>query len=316
MRRRRPVLLAVLWTFPPRPRRVGSTHQTRTIVPRYHHECTSNKPLHIIYLGPRVHRAGRNRVPAAPPHRTAMAPRILYYNDSRHPLIYMYEPPITRRQWEQCVDELLGTPVDCLVFNLGTGQGMLHDTQGSGEIWGENVEDGTHPSTGAGEWTHVIFRRAHQNMAHLLESGLDPLAVVAERCHEHGLLLYPSLMMSDNADDGDVRCSTWVSRVHCLPPLPAAMATHPELCACSGSPTATSRSAQAPSRYLTATPTSRPAASTLSTRRCEKSGSRSCWTSSNGTPSTALSSTSAPAPTRTSQLTSSTRATWRRGDRC
>ena len=26
----------------------------------------------------------------------------------------------------------------------------------------ENVEAGTHPGTGAGEWTHVIFRRAHQ----------------------------------------------------------------------------------------------------------------------------------------------------------
>ena len=56
-------------------------------------------------------------------------PRIMFYHDGRHPLIYMYEPPITRRQWEQCVDELLGTPVDCLVFNLGTGQSDVRRNQ-------------------------------------------------------------------------------------------------------------------------------------------------------------------------------------------
>ena len=38
-------------------------------------------------------------------------PSLLFYHDGRHPLIYMYEPPITLDQYQQAVDELLGTPV-------------------------------------------------------------------------------------------------------------------------------------------------------------------------------------------------------------
>ena len=36
------------------------------------------------------------------------APTTYFYHDGRHTLIYMYEPPITRQQFEQAVDELLG----------------------------------------------------------------------------------------------------------------------------------------------------------------------------------------------------------------
>ena len=46
-------------------------------------------------------------------------PRIMFENDSRHTLIYMYEPPIQREEYEGAVDEVLGTPVEALVFNLG-----------------------------------------------------------------------------------------------------------------------------------------------------------------------------------------------------
>jgi hypothetical protein len=38
-------------------------------------------------------------------------PAIYFYHDGRHPLIYMYEPPITVPQYQAAVDELLGTPV-------------------------------------------------------------------------------------------------------------------------------------------------------------------------------------------------------------
>ena len=84
----------------------------------------------------------------------ANPPVILFENDGRHPLIYMYEPPIQVEEYQSAVDELAGTPVDVLVFCLGDGRTMLHDTQ-VGELWGHNVE----------QWPHLIFRRAHQNAA-------------------------------------------------------------------------------------------------------------------------------------------------------
>jgi hypothetical protein len=135
------------------------------------------------------------------------APTTYFYHDGRHTLIYMYEPPITRQQFESCVDELLGTTVDVLSFCLGDGRTMLHGTQ-VGELWGANVEDGSHPAIGGAGWDHAIFRRAHQNAAHLLAEGLDPLQVVIERAHQRGLRLYPCLLAQQPPDTG-VRCSTW-----------------------------------------------------------------------------------------------------------
>ena len=87
-------------------------------------------------------------------------PRIMFYHDGRHPLIYMYEPPMQKEEYEAAVDELVGTPVDALMFCLGDGRTVLHDTK-VGELWGHNVE----------KWPHSIFRRAHQNAKHLIESG-------------------------------------------------------------------------------------------------------------------------------------------------
>ena len=61
-------------------------------------------------------------------------PRIMFENDSRHTLIYMYEPPITVEDHRQAVDELLGTPVEALLFNLGYGNAFLHATE-AGDRW-------------------------------------------------------------------------------------------------------------------------------------------------------------------------------------
>ena len=164
----------------------------------------------------------------------AEKPQIYFYHDGRHPLIYMYgppvlcvassarpvptplsntllcfryEPPITQEQYEHAVDELLGTPVQVLNFCLGDGRTMLHDTQ-VGELWGANVEDGSHPAIGDDGWSHAIFRRAHQNAKALIDDGLDPLSVVVERAHARGMKLYPVLLVQQGSDDG-VRCSTF-----------------------------------------------------------------------------------------------------------
>ena len=125
-------------------------------------------------------------------------PNLLFYHDGRHPLIYMYEPPMQKEQYEAAVDELAGTPVEALMFCLGDGRTVLHDTK-VGELWGHNVE----------KWPHLIFRRAHQNAKHLIDTGNDPLRVVCDRAHEKGLLFYPTLLVQQGTRDRsvDVRSS-------------------------------------------------------------------------------------------------------------
>ena len=127
-------------------------------------------------------------------------PRIMFYHDGRHPLIYMYEPPMQKEEYEAAVDELVGTPVDALMFCLGDGRTVLHDTK-VGELWGHNVE----------KWPHIIFRRAHQNAKHLIESGNDPLRIVCDRAHAKGMLIYPTLLVQQGrgSRDQDVRCSNF-----------------------------------------------------------------------------------------------------------
>ena len=127
-------------------------------------------------------------------------PRIMFYHDGRHPLIYMYEPPMQKEEYEAAVDELVGTPVEALMFCLGDGRTVLHDTK-VGELWGHNVK----------KWPHVIFRRAHQNAKHLIESGNDPLRIVCDRAHAKGMLIYPTLLVQQGRGprEQDVRCSNF-----------------------------------------------------------------------------------------------------------
>ena len=68
-------------------------------------------------------------------------PRIMFTHDSRHPAVYMYEPPMEREEFEAAVDELAGTPVDVLMFGLADGRTFFHDTK-VGEIWGTRCGSG------------------------------------------------------------------------------------------------------------------------------------------------------------------------------
>ena len=139
-------------------------------------------------------------------HGGRKKPRIMFYNDARHPAIYMYEPPMEKEQFEAAVDEVLGTPVEALVFGLGDGRTVLHGTK-VGELWGDPVK----------KWPHLIFRRAHQNAKMMLESGQDPLRIVCDHAHANGLLLYPSLLLNrgrGETREADVRAAnfTWENR--------------------------------------------------------------------------------------------------------
>ena len=111
-------------------------------------------------------------------------PRMMFYTDARHPLVYMYEPSMQREELESVVDELAGTPIEALMFCLGDGRTVQHDTN-VGELWGHNVD----------KWQHLIFRRAYQNVKSLITEGNDPLRVICDRAHAKGILLYPTLLV-------------------------------------------------------------------------------------------------------------------------
>ena len=68
---------------------------------------------------------------------TTELPRLAFYHDGRHPLIYMYEPPMQRAEFEHGVDELVEV---ILPFGARSAQGPLpegtlhlHRTDGHGE---------------------------------------------------------------------------------------------------------------------------------------------------------------------------------------
>ena len=127
-------------------------------------------------------------------------PRIMYYHDGRHPLIYIYEPPMQKEEYEQAVDELVGTPVEALMFCLGDGRTVLHDTK-VGELWGTINE----------KWDHIIFRRAHQNAKHFIEEGNDPLRIVCDRARAKGIKIYPTLLVQQGSGElgKDTRTSSF-----------------------------------------------------------------------------------------------------------
>ena len=56
------------------------------------------------------------------------------------------------------MDELAGTPIETLMFCMGCGRTVLHDTK-VGELRGTVNE----------KWPHLIFRRAYQNAKHQIE---------------------------------------------------------------------------------------------------------------------------------------------------
>ena len=142
--------------------------------------------------------AGQGRASSGGRHR----PRIMFYHDARHPAIYMYEPPMEKEEFEAAVDELVGTPVEALMFGLGDGRTVLHGTQ-VGELWGTPVK----------KWSHIIFRRAHQNARMMLDRGQDPLRIVCERARAKGMLIYPTLLVNQGlrgtSPEEDVRASNF-----------------------------------------------------------------------------------------------------------
>ena len=124
-------------------------------------------------------------------------PKIMFYHDGRHPHMYRYEPPMSKDEMIAMIDELVSTSVDAVVYCLGEGRTMLHDTQ-VGELLGHNVD----------EWDHTAFRRVHQNAVSLINEGHDPLKLICARAHEKNLLFYANLIVNAGGPDSvPMRCS-------------------------------------------------------------------------------------------------------------
>ena len=124
--------------------------------------------------------------------------RLLFYNDALRHHMFVHEPPMRVEDARAAVDEVAGTSVDTLVYGLGSGATMLHNTE-VGEAWGTRLatfKDLDPNSSSVPLW------RAYENIASLKERGVDILELLAERAHEKGLLLIASLRMAnDQAPD-------------------------------------------------------------------------------------------------------------------
>ena len=126
-------------------------------------------------------------------------PRMMFYHDGRHQLIYAYESPMQKEEYESAVDELAGTSIEALMFCLGDGRTVLHDTK-VGELWGHNVD----------KWPVLSFRRSAQIAKQLIEEGNDPLRVICARARAMGMLIYPTLLVQQGrltAGGGEGRTS-------------------------------------------------------------------------------------------------------------
>ena len=121
-------------------------------------------------------------------------PRIMFDHDARHPLVYMYEPPMYKEQFEAVVDELAGTPVESINLTLGDIDSLLYDSK-VGSLWGDKID----------RWPQPIWGRAHRNFRRLIDEGEDPLTIACDRAHEKGMLLYAQLLVQQGPRERSMR---------------------------------------------------------------------------------------------------------------
>ena len=115
--------------------------------------------------------------------------KLLFHNDARHYYIYNYDPPFRLEDAWKPIDEIVGTGVDTLVYGLGAGPTMFHNTE-VGEVWGSHIES----------FPEVSAWRASENIKSLQDRGLDPLKVLIDRAGEKGIEFFVALRQSHLAD--------------------------------------------------------------------------------------------------------------------
>ncbi len=135
--------------------------------------------------------------------------RLLFYNDARHFYMFCYDPPMRLEDARAPVDEVAWTGVDTLVYGLGVGSTVFHQTR-VGEIWGQRLD----------QFTHMHEWRASENIASLIERGLDPLEILIERAHAKELEFFASLRLTHGGNPENVD----------TPDTPQFKIDHPQWC--------------------------------------------------------------------------------------
>ena len=130
-------------------------------------------------------------MPDLRPYGRPSKARMLYYDDARHAYLYTVEPPPQVLDVLHPVDVVANSMVDTFVFGLGIGRTMSYGTR-VGEIWFDGKED------------HIANWRARETVLSLLDQGMDPLTMVIERAHHHGMDFYASLRLAANNLPGEL----------------------------------------------------------------------------------------------------------------
>ena len=119
-------------------------------------------------------------------------PRLIYDNDARHYLTYRYDPPLSAHRLRQPVDEILGTGVDTLFYGFTSQQTVPYEAKaGLYWLWTES------------EKSQVMWWRGGENLKQALAAGNDPLKVVIDRGHEHGMQVLTWLFWEPQDPDNE-----------------------------------------------------------------------------------------------------------------
>ena len=119
---------------------------------------------------------------------------VIFYSDGRHSSVYLYEPPMSVRQYVEPIDELLDLGIDTITYAVGDCSVLLYDTQ-VGERWGHNLN----------LVNHIVWYRAGQNAHSLIQRGMDPLDVVTRHAQRRGIQVssqYPAQHAAHTAQQG------------------------------------------------------------------------------------------------------------------
>ena len=144
--------------------------------------------------------AAQSAAPAAPGgdvHRSPAEPRVFFFDDGRHAAgLYQFEPPLTPEDIVYTVDQLIHTGVDTYIWGATLEGGVVQYESRVAQKWGDNVQ----------RWTHYVWYRASKVLHQLIADGHDPMKLLADRCHQAGILFLPScyvnLQGGDRAKDG------------------------------------------------------------------------------------------------------------------
>ena len=109
-------------------------------------------------------------------------PRVFLFNDGRHcGGLDSFEPPLTPEDHLSIADQLVGSGVDALVLLAAGVHGTVLYPSRVADLWGDTVQ----------QWDHYVWARTARVLRQLISDGHDPLKLLCDRCHHHGISIIP-----------------------------------------------------------------------------------------------------------------------------